>query len=195
MIINLTKIPSFWLTCDKTASRWPRMEEILKQLEIPAQKVNGRLSNPYTLAVAESHLQCLKSTPGPVLIIEDDVEIMPGYRDIVEVPDDTAALYIGTSQYGINFRETRLGGVVCKEEGDHLRIFNMLSMHAILYLSEDYKNHVIGLLESFKPGLGVDQMIAEEMCNWKVLAVKSPMFYQNDGWSREATETPLHPIF
>jgi hypothetical protein len=196
MVIDLTKIKSVWLTCEKCKDRWPRMEEMLLQLEIPAKMVVGRESKPYTIAVAESHLKALEeSGDDPILIIEDDASVLADFRSIIEIPDDCDAIYLGTSLYGMNFGVTQFNGVVAKNEGEYLRVFNELSMHCILYVSRDYKDHIIKLLKNFNGIGGVDDKIASEASNWKTLAVKRPWFYQADLHSEQATMTPITPIF
>lgn len=196
MIIDLTKIPSYWLTCQKTANRWPRMEEMLKNLEISAHMVDGAMTTPYTLGVAQSNIEVLeKHLEEPVLLLEDDIVTLPAYRDIIDVPDNVDALFLGTSHYGRRFGQTQLGGVVSKNIGDYLRVYNMLSLHAVVYISRRYKEHVINLLKNFNGIGGVDDLLVDNCDDFKLLAVKEPFWYQDDGHSAEQTKQKINPIF
>jgi len=202
MIINLTEIPSFWLTCNKTADRWPRMENMLKAVNIPAKKIIGPETTPYTLGVAKGHSKALYSPEffaetrfNPILIIEDDAAITSHYQETIEVPNDTDALYLGVSIYGRNFGETVCGGAVCKKEGNLVRIFNMLGLHAVVYISGRYKAHVEELMNNFDGVGGCDDRIAETMHDFKVLAVPNGFWYQADGHSEFATTQTLNCIF
>lgn len=199
--INLAKVKCHWLTCSKAAERHPIMEAQLIQLGINGIKVDGDITNPYTFGVANSHLGVIRhdiytKESSPLLIIEDDAKVTENYKQSFTVPEGTDALYLGTSVYGRNHGQTLWGGAVAKSiDNDYCRVFNMLSMHAILYLSEEYKSHILELLNQFDGEGGVDDKIAESMDRFNVLACKKPMFYQNDGHSERATLTPLQTLF
>lgn len=176
------------------------MEKTLEVARLKSTKIVGPISNPYTIGVSIGHLEALKLSKGsPVLVLEDDARITQEYFSDIYLSsnllDSADALYLGTSIFGrINnttvIGSTKVNKTECK---DILKIDNMLSMHAILYLSSRYIQHTMDLLLEFcnNPIGGVDDAIADSMKDYNVYALSSPIFYQNDGHSENATKTSL----
>jgi hypothetical protein len=200
--IDLKKTPCYWLTCEKAISRHAPMKANLERIGLSGIQLDGEITKPYTFGVTKGHLDALSNKPGPVLLLEDDATPTHYFKSEFEIPANIVdaysidAIYLGTSLYGRNNGYTQFGGAVSKDlGGDWLRVFNMLSMHAVLYLSDRYVNHICNLLDRFDGAGGVDDRIAETMDQFNILAPKYPMFYQQDGHSERATLTPLTPQF
>lgn len=194
--LNLSDYPSYWLTCEKSKSRWPLMEKTLEIGGLNSTKIVGPITDPYTIGVSIGHLEALKLSKGlPVIILEDDARITQKYFENIIVPssllEQADALYLGTSIFGRVDKVTLIGSTQTSktESKDIVKVSNMLSMHAILYLSNRYIQHVIELLTEFgkNPIGGVDDAIADSMKGYNVYALASPIFYQNDGHSEYAT--------
>lgn len=196
MIYNLNKVKSVWLTCSKSADRHPKFEKMLNKLGVQAEKFDGEITAPYTVGVAKAHLNALQ-TAQHILILEDDATDTPDFKMEFEAPDDADAIYLGSSLFGMLKGQTTYNGVIAADYSqDYLRVFNMLSMHAVLYLSYRYKNHVKKLLTEFiqNPQGGCDDNIARTMYKFNIYVRKDPFFFQNDGHSEYATTTPITPI-
>ena len=131
----------------------------------------------------------------PCLLLEDDIKVLNGSSiDInqeFEVPDDADALYVAVSFYGRLEGMTIPYGVVATTTSNPAvnSVYNMLGMHAVVYLSERYRDHIKSLLSKHieYPIGGVDDPIAEAMSEYNVYAVTDPIFYQADGHSERAT--------
>lgn len=195
-MLNITSIPAYWLTCEKSKDRWKDMNISLDKAGISAVQLNGELTNPYTIGVAKGHLDAIsRHKKGPVLILEDDARITKYYTETIDIDlSNVDAIYLGSSYFGRVDRVTHLGGIkVQPYSNNFFRCLNMLSMHAIIYNSENYINHITKLLNIFikHPQGGVDDLIADTMSIFNVLVVKKPFFYQDDGHSELATLTPL----
>lgn len=188
-----------------TSSKYPDRDrdtlKMLTELGFNPQRFDGGITTPYTIGVAKGHLQALQNTKLPALLIEDDARLIGSRswesRDL-DIFDGMDALYLGTSIYGRIEGQTAPGVVISTYTDygpGYVRIYNMLSMHAILYLSENYKNSTIALLEDFikNPIGGVDDKIADLMPLSNIYCVKNPIFYQNDGHSDEQTKQVLWP--
>lgn len=148
-----------------------------------------------SVAIAKSHIECL-SHGIPVLVLEDDCKTTTKYRNEVKIPDGADAIYLGTSTYGILRGRADEKGCICSDyDEEYVRVYNMLGIHAVLYLTERYRQHVVDVLSWRPPLAGCDIPIAMGMKNYNVYAVREPMFYQNDGHSESVTLAPLEPWF
>lgn len=191
--IDISKIPVLWTTCDKSKNRHQPMEDMLEGLGIPSNKISGPITTPYTIGVAHGYLDAISRFKPPFLILEDDATLVREMEStIFSCPTDADSLYLGTSMYGRLEGRTVFNGVLATTTSNPAvnSVYNMLSMHAIVYLSDRYKNHIMDLLQSHidNPTGGVDDPIAESMSDYNVYAVADPVFYQADGHSDHATK-------
>ena len=149
------------------------------------QKEKGHL-------VAESHAEAL-SNEGPLLILEDDVWYTSNFHPIVEVPDETDAVYLGTSVWGmVNGVSTGGGTTFDVIDSDFVKPMNMLGVHSVLYLSEEYKKKTIeNMLGAKVKGFIMDEPVAMDMKNHNILCYSHPRFYQKDGHNDRVTQMPL----
>tara|TARA_Y100000310_G_scaffold170314_1_gene170460 strand:- start:3624 stop:4223 length:600 start_codon:yes stop_codon:yes gene_type:complete len=199
MKIDLRDVPVHWATIEKNKDRHEKMQSMFDRLNLKdTNQMNGPISDPYTIGIAETHLQGM-SNELPVLVLEDDCQETEHWNPVLEVPDFCDAVYLGTSWFGMIQKRSQYRGCISSEYDDtFLRVYNMLGIHAVLYLSESYRDNVVNLLNEFKtnPGAaGCDECIAMSMKNYKILALRNPLFYQNDGHSEEETQRPLAPYF
>lgn len=210
MSISLLNIPTYWITCDKARDRWPRMEALFKHLNMSnTSKINGRITTPNTIGVAETHIEALKrgkELNSPFLILEDDVQlnpILPHIPEVIALPE-CDAFYLGTATYGRVRKRTYVEGTLVCDLGDYYKPLNMLCIHAVVYNTHTYIDHVISCLENFiellpslpnSPGPpGCDNPIAESMWKFDIKCLKVPLFYQQDGHTDTHTTWPLSPI-
>lgn len=113
----------------------------------------------------------------PILLLEDDVEFT-GVNTFDYVAD-ADAIYFGISRSGGHpTRNTHHGGCkVAPYSSTQVQVLNMLTTHAILYLTSKYKNAVIAQLQRNLLAHS-DVMISRLQPNFKILANKAPSFYQ-----------------
>lgn len=201
MIINLTDLPVMWLTCDKTVvKREPGMLDAVKKLGVSnPQKIDCALTTPYHVGLAKGHIEALLKHSAPFLTMEDDARLISeNPLNCFEVPDNTDALYLGTTTFGRWKGATSNGCVIASDfSPDYFRIYNMLSLHAIVYLSESYANHVVKLMRAYcqNPVGGCDDPVADTMHRYNVLCLKKPILFQDDGRANQCTQEPLTPTF
>lgn len=144
-----------------------------------------------TIDILESHMDI------PVLILEDDVEFTG--VDTFELDTDVDAIYLGLSVYGGHPIENSRYGTACftTYSDRQIRVLNMLSSHAIMYISPRYKRAVIDLLSPYKDiSYYNDVLLSRIQENYHILANKKPSFYQsarfNVGFNEEnATKIEL----
>lgn len=132
----------------------------------------------YPKCLADANVEILTQYMNePILLLEDDVEFTGVSEfDFVHGAD---AIYIGISQCGGHATENYNDklAIFTPYSGTQVRVQNMLSTHAILYISSAYKQAVINQLKDCKGH--TDIAITRIQPNFRVLANKSPSFFQS----------------
>lgn len=113
----------------------------------------------------------------PILLLEDDVEFTG--VNAFDYVGDADAIYFGVSRSGGHpTKNTHHGGCKVRPYSlSQVQVLNMLTTHAILYISTRYKNAVIQQLQKNLPNHS-DVMISRLQPHFKILANKAPSFYQ-----------------
>ena len=113
----------------------------------------------------------------PILVLEDDVEFT-GVSEF-EFVHGADAIYFGLSRSAAHPTvDTSRGESVFKPYSDrHVRVVNMLSAHAILYITPRYKQAVCDALRATK-GFN-DIAMTRLQPNYRILANKTPSFFQS----------------
>ncbi len=140
-----------WITIEIAEERHTRMNKLFDTLGFSnTTQVNGvlvdkenksfmEIQKEKTAAVADSHIEVLKK-PGKVLILEDDVWYTNAFDPVINFPEDADAVYLGTSVYGmVNGKSTPNGTKIKVMDEVWDKPLNMLGIHAVLYLTESYK--------------------------------------------------------
>jgi hypothetical protein len=117
----------------------------------------------------------------PILILEDDIEFT-GVDDF-DFVEDADVIYFGISRSAGHPSQNIDQGVVQFEpySETQVRIKNMLTTHAILYISKSYKQSVIELLSNCM--IYNDVALSRIQSSFKVLANKRPSFYQSNKYN------------
>ena len=147
------------------------------RIDAVEDKKNGRVG------LSKSQLKALSQVPAPFIVLEDDAD--PKYfQAVIEVPDDADAVYLGNSQWGLFQGHTGFYLKYKKVNGmpNILRIYNMLSSHAILYLSNDYvsmcKRTTRYCAEEYPMPMDVPFAMMQRFFN--IYAMNKPLFIQKD---------------
>jgi hypothetical protein len=120
----------------------------------------------------------------PFICLEDDCNTTPWFRNTIAVPEDTDAVYLGISAYGLHpLTDRAILQIDCVPvDNDTVRVFSMLSTHAIFFNTRRWVENCIKCfelaLESDRPE-SWDIPLARSMKNFKVYALKQPLFYQD----------------
>lgn len=150
--IDLRDIPILVINGDDRPDRRAFMQRQMDALEIPFSFENAIKMAGAGRGCAQAHLTVLKRVDvrTPFLVLEDDCEFTDKFHYRHIFPEEVDAVYLGVSGFGIRppgsigtgtaiwkgVRFTRFGP-------NYLRVFNMLSGHARLYLTEAYREAVI----------------------------------------------------
>ena len=206
MIINLQDCPAMWIggLYDSRAQKIKKLYNDLNLKEVFIEAIKSNNFNGNTKSTLKA-LELSITYDEPVLIFEDDANYTENYNHIIDVPDDADAVWLGTSIFGLvegwehmSMRDNIFLAPPTKinEYKDFYKIENMLSAHAVLYISKRYKNEMANYLKySISKYVAPDVIFAATMKNFNIYACKRPMFYQDDNAHNfRYTITPLIDI-
>jgi hypothetical protein len=129
------------------------------------------------------------------LLFEDDIAVTH-FDHIIDVPENADAIYFGVSKMGVINGKDEEMLIVSRVDGYDkvVRIYNMLSAHAVLYLNMDYVRSVSSLIEKYIDlDIPHDIALAEHMKDWNVYAVDKPVFIQSKKF-RYFTDTAISKL-
>ena len=135
-----------------------------------------------------SHYNALNEIDPPFIVFEDDC-VVKNFNPIIEIPDNTDAVYLGVSSWGR--MNAHSGPFVQYEKVDEnlVRVYNMLGAHAILYLNQEYVSLCSRIAQNgYDIADHQDIGFAEIQRYFNVYAFNDPMFYQT---SSNGTDQPL----
>jgi hypothetical protein len=185
MKINLLEMPVFYINMSKDKHKKKHIEQQLSDLGFKnvtrinavEDKKNGRVG------LSKSQLMALSQVSAPFIVLEDDAD-PNSFEPVIEVPDDSDAVYLGNSQWGLQSSHAGFYLKYKKVEGypKILRIFNMLSSHAILYLNQEYvrvcQRTTKYCAETYPMPMDVPFAMIQRFFN--IYVVNDPMFIQKD---------------
>jgi hypothetical protein len=194
MKIDIRNFPTFYINMDKHKDRNADMIQLGKDVGF---KEYSRLSgvamprHPRS-GCAKSHHQILSKMNSPTIILEDDC-VIKNDSYIIEIPDDTDALYLGLSGWGFINSHSKLNNLEYERHEKYQGIYKingMLATHSILYISPEYIDMATRIAKwSGDNDEHIDQGFALVQKYFNVYALKKPIFYQHS--NTEATNIML----
>jgi hypothetical protein len=187
MRIDLREIPVVWINLDSATKNAEEMEKRLKYHGFKnTYRKSARIipappgtiqSNAHYVGCAQSHIDVLddKNYSTPLLILEDDAEFSNNFNPIIDVPNDSDCIYLGISTGNINYQTK-------KYNENYFKIGGILATHAILYITEHYREQMSNIakycIHKLKQPLDVGA--ASLQFDNKVYTPINPFFYQSD---------------
>ncbi len=164
----------------------------VESLYVPKEPVFG-CAFGHALAVEKA----LAAGHDKFVVLEDDVTIQDLNDNLhYYIPKDADAFYLGMSVGGTSFisnkNEHHWGGVYYREmpEGGIVRIYNMLSTHAVAILSDAFaRNYLRCATEACSRGVPVDTILALTHRHYNVYGLMDPIFYQSENLGGQAKYT------
>lgn len=184
MILDLRDVATYYINLDRHVEKRDNMEKVIKDFGFKNAKRFSGCDVPTSsiIGCASSHLEVLSSMRSPSIILEDDCEIQ-NINQMIQVPDDADAIYLGLSSWAFNGKDgTEWKHSFNKVAGTrHVhRVANMLATHAILYLSQEYIDACTRVAAyCSKNEVHVDCGFAEIQKFYNVYALSQPKFYQS----------------
>lgn len=187
MRIDLREIPVVWINLDSATKNAEEMEKKLKNYGFKhSYRKSARVipappgtiqSNAHYVGCAQSHIDILddKNYSTPLLILEDDAEFSSNYNPILEIPDNSDGIYLGVSKGNVYYKTK-------KYTPDYLRIGGILATHAILYVTQNYRDTMSNVAKYCIHNLQKpwDMGAASLQMQFKVYTPINPYFYQSD---------------
>ena len=197
MNLDLRKITALYINLLQDTGRNNDMKKLFKTCGFESHYRIDAEYTPNSLAGCSlSHYNALNEVEPPFILFEDDC-VVKNFKPIIEIPDDADAVYLGISSWGR--MNSHSGPFVQYEDLGNglLRIYNMLSAHAILYLNQEYVSLCSRISEQ-ATSIADHQDIgfAEIQRYFNVYAFDDPMFYQSssNGTDQPLTTYPTHEL-
>jgi len=160
------------------------MDNLLKKLEFKnvvhfkSLSSNNKMSGLECINAA--YLDIFIQYKPPFLLLEDDVEYnFDSIPDEIEIPDNTDAFYFGLSSGGghkiNNYDDGCLSFIGINDK--MVKVKNMLSGHAVLYLNAKYMMHIRNLI-ILQPNYYSDVLISQIQNKYNIYAFRECYFYQ-----------------
>ena len=212
MIIDVQNIKCMWINLDSATGCAKSMSELFEKTKITKhERLSARIlpcpegtreSEKHYVGVGQSHIDCLKLIEDdfPAVILEDDVALTETgetffcseHPKLLEVPDGTDAIYLGTSHGDGRYKAIDIGG-------GFARIQNVLAAHAIIYTSKRYIKAVQEVASHciYKINKPFDIGTYGIQKDFNIIAPHRPFFYQKsqpdalNNWE-EITKHPLN---
>ena len=176
--MKLNEIKTYYINLDKDEEKRESMENMLSTLKFNYERFPAIEEN---WGCEKSHHKLLsEGLKAPFIVLEDDCALK---NEVIELgfPDHIDFMYLGVSNFG--YYNGNISHVLREEATEEVsRVYNMLSTHAMLYLSDDYANIVKNLAFycGYKVQQHFDKSIAEVAKYYEVYALNNPMFYQDN---------------
>ena len=142
MKLKLTDIPVYYINLDEQEEKRKRTETMLKQIGFKFVERFSAIKHEAgrIIGCARSHYEILNKAQVPFIILEDDCSLNKEVPKIIEIPDNTDALYLGISHWGRYLNHSGPYVHTTELNEDIVRVHNMLATHAIMYISPEYAN-------------------------------------------------------
>ena len=101
MVIDITKIPVYWINSDSATDRAEKMKSIFSKLGFEnTTRISATMHQNKVVGCAMSHHNALLTIKDPLYILmEDDIEVTEDFNKLIDIPDDFDAFYLGTSYW------------------------------------------------------------------------------------------------
>ena len=189
--IDLREVTTRVITTGTDTLRASHMSRMLGKLGIPFRFETGvgsvgeleKLPMPRDLVA--KHLKVVHENRErlPLLVFEDDCAVTKAYTPVLTVPCDADFLFLGYSCWGL-IPELSPRGLLYTTlarpwRGDFSRVYNMLTTHALLYLTpRSIEIGIAARLNAFFKNENNDGHLARLQREMIILAPSQPLFAQ-----------------
>jgi len=201
----IKEFPVFWINVDSATERREQMEQRLEELGLNHIRVSGVACSTVIEGCAKSHLSILENNEPPFIILEDDCGIILESLNHKISDLHTSVmdcLYLGVSSWAMaaldqkNYLTSRMTEPThCEPTANPniIKIHHMLSMHAVLYLTQSYVDAAIKEIKKYQRlNWHCDVACAEIQKQYNVCALNPPLFFQAEPKNKPVTKIKIH---
>lgn len=174
----LKDLKVYYINLDRHEEKKDSMEKMLSELGFNNYERFPGIEDSF--GCEKSHYKLLsEGLRPPFIILEDDCAVKTEVIEM-EIPNNIDMIYLGISAFG--YYNGNISTVAYKEITDEIsRVYNMLSTHAMLYLSDRYVDIVKHIAHhcGYKCNQPFDKSIAEIAKYFEVYSLNDPFFYQD----------------
>ena len=169
-LINLKDIPVYYINMEEAVQRHIEIKNVIKEFGF---KKASRIEGPKEHPPASGLLEAVSKQKPPFIVLEDDCRIKTK-NSIIEIPEFADCVYLGICDRAF------IGTVqFFQYNRDLVKLHDMLSTHAMLFLTEEYCAECIRVtFECVRAPQHVDIAYSKIMKDWNVYALAEPIFYQ-----------------
>lgn len=182
--IKLKDTRNILINLDRDPARLEDSTKVLNNLQIPFERFSAIEHTKGIVGCGLSHQKLLSEIKPNTLILEDDIGSTPAATNfLLNIPEETDAVYLGVSNHGYLNRPMGVAGSVLAAQYDenYKRVFNMCSTHAILYLSQRYIDAAHDITtKCLEQGAPFDLGLAALHRYFNILTPNDPYFYQTE---------------
>lgn len=202
MIIDITKLQTYYINLEEKKDRRKNMENLLRDNNFKnihrfdAKKAGKRVGCSMSHSILLQEI--IRNNSYPCLILEDDLKVY-NFKKEIYVPDDADAMYLGFSRYGWNHNQEEpfpKSLKITELKENYHRVYNMLARHAIIHFNKDYDQACVDVMQKFiddpntyKAG---DVSISALHPHYKIYSLNEPIFYQDDNGTRGLTKRSIY---
>ena len=182
--INLSSIPTLLINLENAKDRFSKASDVLSKAEQPFTRFEAVKHEIGVVGCALSHLSLLDKIQPLTMVLEDDIETTAHIKKSIAIPRDADAIYLGVSNHGY-LRNQKLGFkgavLVSQYSENYLRVLNMCSTHAIIYLSQRYIDASKKIINHcLHAGIAFDVGLASIHRHFNIVTPTDPWFFQSE---------------
>jgi len=184
MILQLKEVLTIYISPDhneKYHKRKIHMDQLLTKLGFKNIVHYKSSTEKYPICLNNATIDIFSIYKPPFLLLEDDIDIDDNLLDEIIIPDNTDAFYLGLSNKGghryNNYNEDS-SKFISTSYQNILKVQNMLSAHAILYINPNYIHELRNRLIT-KPTFYNDIIMSQIQKNYNIYCYQNYCFYQS----------------
>lgn len=199
MILNLNQINVYILTIPQNSEK---LKTLMFQLENKLSvEIFYGITLPRPIGCDISLIKLWNKIKLPALVLEDDCCVTDDFKLTVDIPDNSDAVYLGTSIWGVKNGESKLHNFELeKYNSSFFKLNCMTSFHSVLFLTDRYLKSLIEIGKMYPvvcqpDGMGIDYYTAQEQYKYNIYGISKPFFYQTGVFTEQLTKPSLESFY
>ena len=178
---------------DKYHKRKLHIDSLLEKLNFTNIVHYKSKTDNYPYCLNSAYVDIFIKYKPPFLLLEDDIDCdIENFPYEIDIPDNTDAFYLGLSTGGGHYKNNydEENSSFFQINDSILKIRNMLSGHAVLYLNQEYMMHIRNLLLLY-PNYYSDVLISQIQNQYNIYTFNKYVFYQSKQFDGQEIPTKI----